>query len=63
MKKIISLMLVFLMIFSFVFALSSCGEEKPPEEDENNEDDGGVELPPELDDNIQFPLIPLEPDK
>ena len=62
MKKIISLMLVFLLIFSFVFALSSCGEKEPPEDDGGkNEDDGDIKLPPNLSGDIQLPIIPLEP--
>ncbi len=61
MKKIISLMLVFLLIFSFAFTLSSCGEEENPENEGGENDDGDVELPPELDGDIQFPIIPIPP--
>ena len=63
MKKIISLMLVFLLIFSFAFTLSSCGDNNPPEEGgENNgeeENDGGNDTPgnPE----ISFPIVPVKP--
>ena len=60
MKKIISLILILMLIFTFGFSMISCDEEEV-----NNENPGGSEIPDWSDlggeDDIVLPPIPIAP--
>ena len=63
MKKIISLLLVFLIIFSLTFTLVGCSDEEDPTNENNGENEDDIPDWSELggENDIVLPPVKLEP--